>query len=107
MNSTRITSFVICLGLACLMLTGNALAGTTTATELKYATEVGVADTVYTIPAGNTIVRVMAVLRQSASGNFFLKVTLGSNAQFATGGLPVLGDLTQTAGCVDRKEDQW
>ena len=98
MTSTRITSFVICLSLACLMLTGNALAGTTTAKELTYATEVGVANTVYTIPAGNTIVRVMAVLRQAASGNFFFRVTLGSNSEFATGSFPVAGDLTQTAG---------
>ena len=100
MNSTRITSFVysICLGLACLMLTGNVLASKTTATEVTYAREVGALKAVYTTPVGNTVTRAMTVLRQSASGNFFLRLTLSDNAEFNAGGLPVAGDLTQTAG---------
>ena len=98
MNSTRITSFVICLGLACLMLTGNALASKTVATEVTYAQEVGALKALYITPSGNTITRTMTVLRQAASGNFFLKITLSNNAQFGNTGLPVVGDLTQTAG---------
>ena len=43
MNSTRIVSLTICLGLACLLLTGNALAQSTTATDVSYAQEVGAA----------------------------------------------------------------
>ena len=52
MNSTRIISFTLCLGLACLLMMGNALAGTTEATEVKYAREVGGANTQYVIPSG-------------------------------------------------------
>ena len=98
MSSTRLNSFVVCLGMACLVLAGNVRAGTTMATELTYAREVGALGTLYDIPAGNGIGRVMGVLRQAASGNFFLRLTLSDNAEFAAGGLPVAGDLTQTAG---------
>lgn len=101
MNSTRITSFVICLGLACLMLTGNALASATVATEVTYAREVGATNAVYVAPSTNKITRAMTVLRQSASGNFFVKLTLSGNAEFAnlgSGTVPVAADLTQTAG---------
>ena len=98
MTSTRITSFVICLGLACLMLTGNALASKTVATEVTYAQEVGALKAVYITPSGNKITRAMTVMRTADSGNFFLKVTLSDNAQFGNAGLPAAGDLTQTAG---------
>ena len=98
MTSTRLTSFAVCLSLAWFLLAGNVWAGTTVATELVYAREVGTLGTLYDIPAGNSIVRVMGVLRQAASGNFFLRLTLSDNAEFAAGGLPVAGDLTQTAG---------
>ncbi len=98
MNSTRITSFVVCLSLACLVLTGTALASKTTATEVTYAREVGALNAVYTTPAGNIVTRAMTVLRQAASGNFFLRLTLSGNAEFEAAGLPVAGDLTQTAG---------
>ena len=47
MNSTRIISFTLCLGLACLLMMGNALAGTTEAAEVEYAREVGGAGTQY------------------------------------------------------------
>jgi hypothetical protein len=40
----------------------------------------------------------MAVPSQTASVTFFLRLTLSDNAEFAAGGLPVAGDLTQTAG---------
>ena len=82
MSSTRLTSFIVCLGLACLMRVGNARAGTTMATELTYAREVEALGTLYDIPAGNTIKREMAVLRPAASGNFFLRLTLSDNAEF-------------------------
>ena len=36
--------------MACLILTGNALAGTTTTTEVTYAREVATAGLVYTLP---------------------------------------------------------
>ncbi len=98
MSSTQLTSFAVCLSLAWLLQAGNIRASTTTATELSYAREVGALGTLYDIPAGNGIVRVMGVLRQAASGNFFLRLTLSDNAEFAAGGLPVAGDLTQTAG---------
>ena len=55
MNSTRIISFTLCLGLACLLMMGNALAGKTVAGEIKYAREVGGAGRQYVIPqADNT-----------------------------------------------------
>ena len=79
MNSTRIISFTLCLGLACLLMMGNALAGTTEAAEVKYAREVGGAGTQYVIPTGNTIVRTLSIL---PSASFFVKVSLDGNAEF-------------------------
>ena len=79
MNSTRIISFTLCLGLACLLMMGNALAGKTEATEVKYAREVGGAGTQYVIPTGNTIVRTLSIL---PSASFFVKVSLDGNAEF-------------------------
>ena len=99
MNSTRIISFTLCLGLACLLMMGNALAGTTEVSEeIKYACEVGGAGTQYVIPTGNSIVRTLSIL---PSASFFVKVSLDGNAEFDSeggGGLPEDGDLTQTAG---------
>ena len=80
------------------MLTGNTLASKTTATEVTYARELGALNAIYTLPVGNTLTRAMTVLRQAASGNFFLRVTLSGGAVFTPGGLPLAGDLTQTAG---------
>lgn len=65
MSSTRLTSFLVCLGLAWILQAGSVRAGTTTATELVYAREVGSLGTLYDIPAGNGIGRVMGVLRQA------------------------------------------
>ena len=97
MNSTRIISFTLCLGLACLLMMGNALAGKTEVSgEIKYAREVGGAGTQYVIPTGNTIVRTLSIL---PSASFFLKVGLDGNAEFNSEGdgeLPEDGDLTQT-----------
>ena len=83
MNSTRIISFTLCLGLACLLMMGNALAGTTEATEVKYAREVGGAGTQYAIPAGNSIVRTLSIL---PSASFFVKISLDGNAEFTSAG---------------------
>ena len=102
MNSTRIISFTLCLGLACLLMMGNALAGKTeVAAEIKYAREVGGAGTQYVIPA-NTIVRTLSIL---PSASFFVKISLDGNAEFAEftgaagdGVLPDDADLTQTGG---------
>jgi hypothetical protein len=99
MNSTRIISFTLCLGLACLLMMGNALAGTTEAAEVEYAREVGGADTQYTIPNGNMIMRTLSIL---PSASFFLKVSLDGNAEFdnevAGGLLPANDDLMLSAG---------
>ena len=99
MNSTRIISFTLCLGLACLLMMGNALAGTTEVSgEIEYAREVGGAGTQYVIPAGNTIVRTLSIL---PSASFFVKISLDGNAEFTSAGngdLPVDADLAQTAG---------
>ncbi len=47
----------------------------------------------------NTVTRTMGVLRSGGgSADFFLKVSLGGNAEFATDGLPLAVDLTQTGG---------
>jgi len=101
MNSTRITSFVICLGLTCLMLTGSALAGTTTVVaEVNYSRETGAAAAVYTLPA-NTVTRAMNVVRD-ATEDFVMKVTLGNGFTFSSVLLPKGADLTLTtaSGCV-------
>ncbi len=99
MNSTRIISFTFCLGLACLLLTGNAVAQSTSADDLSYAREAGAADVLYTIPAGNLITHTMSVLRVSGgSGNFFVRITLDGGAVFDGSSLPAVGDLTQTGG---------
>ena len=103
MNSTRIISFTLCLGLACLLVTGNAVGQTTSADDVSYAREAGAADVQYTLPAGNLITHTMVVLRVGGgSGNFVLRVTLDAGMEFdgAGGGfvLPLADDLTQTAG---------
>ena len=101
MNSTRIISFTLCLGLACLLMMGNALAGTTEVTaEVEYAREVGEAGAQYAIPAGTTydIMRKLSIL---PSASFFVKISLDGNAEFdneGPGELPDANDLTRTAG---------
>ena len=100
MNSTRIISFTLCLGLACLLMMGSALAGKTVAGEIKYAREVGGAGRQYVIPddATGDIVRTLAIL---PSASFFVKISLDGNAEFTGAGngvLPAGGDLTQTGG---------
>ena len=100
MNSTRIISFTLCLGLACLLMMGNVLAGKTVAGEVKYAREVGGAGRQYVLPDDNSgdIVRTLAIL---PSASFFVKISLDGNAEFTgagNGDLPASGDLTQTGG---------
>ena len=68
MNSTRIISFTLCLGLACLLMMGNALAGTTEVSEeIEYAREVGGAGAQYVIPTANTIMRTLSILPSAPS----------------------------------------
>lgn len=93
MNSIRFKRFAAYLALACLILTGSILAGTTT-TEVTYAREVGEADAIYTLPV-NTFTRTLNVLR-SSSQDFIVRISLDNNAEFATGTLPAGGDLTLT-----------
>jgi len=90
---TRISTFTICLGLACLFLTGNVLAGTTATTvvELGDCTPGG-PNRVITVPA-NTVTRQMNVVRTNAQ-NFIMRVSMGSGLEFATGTLPANSDLT-------------
>ena len=95
MTSTRIRLFAVCLTLVGLILTGNALAGTTTATEVTYAREVGTTNALVTIPGAVFMTRVVAVLRPGGGpGNFFLRVGLDQNSELDGTGLPVAADLT-------------
>ena len=99
MHATRFIRLVVSLGMACFILTGSALAGTTTATEVTYAREVGTAGTIFTIPAGNSIGRSMDLLRAGGGfGDFFVTVSLSSNAEFDGASLPVPADLAQSGG---------
>jgi hypothetical protein len=81
---------------AFLMMAGSAMAGTTASATgaVNFAREVGAANAIYTMP-GKTVTRAMSVIRD-ATQDFFLDVTLGGGAQFATGDLPAAGDLTLT-----------
>ena len=101
MHSTRILSITFCLALACLLLTGSALAGTTDAVVKEYAKELAKVDQVYTLPAtndnNNFITRSMKVTRTTAE-NFNLILTLGNGAEFFTGNLPEAGDLVLVPG---------
>ena len=95
MIAAHFRGLTVCLGLACLMLTGRgALAGTTTATEATYAREVGTPGATYTLP-GTTATRTMNVIR-GVSQDFALRVSLGQKALFVTGRFPAAGDLTLT-----------
>ena len=100
MNPTRLTRNAVSFGMACLILTGTALAGTTTVTEeVTYAREVGTKRTIYTIPAGNSIERRMTLLRSGGGpGDFFLTVSLGNSAEFDVVSPPMADDLTQSEG---------
>ena len=92
MRFNRIESFALCLGLALLLMTGSAMAGTVTATDVTYAREQAYPGRTYTLPAGNTIAHKMGVIRNS-SQDFFVDLSLSSGA-FA-GGLAT-DDLTLT-----------
>jgi hypothetical protein len=92
MRFNRIESFALCLGVALLLMTGSAMAGTATADDVTYAREQAYPGRTYTIPAGNTIVHDMGVIRNS-SQDFFVDLSLSSGA-FA-GGLAT-DDLTLT-----------
>jgi hypothetical protein len=95
-NANLILTF--CFGAAFALLAGSALAGTTTATAIAFARELGQANQVYVIPAGITIIRGMGIAR-TQSQDLFLDVTLVGGATFsATGGgaLPDPGNVTMT-----------
>ena len=91
MNSTRILFFAFCLGLACLLLTGSAVAGTTAATDVTYAVETGAAGTIYTLPA-STPTRLMNVLH-GVGGDFFLDIALENGALWDASSPPVGGEV--------------
>ena len=94
---TRMSTFAICLGLACLFLTGSGLAGTTATTIINLDCQPGAPNRVITVPT-NSVTRTMAVLRPAGVGIFSLRVSLGGNALFDGASLPVAADLTQTGG---------
>ncbi len=90
---TRISTCTICLGLACLFLTGNVLAGTTATAVINVACNPDGANRVITVPT-NSATRQMNVLR-GIGGDFFLDVTLHDGAVWGAGALaPVTGSLT-------------
>ncbi|PYV17368.1 MAG: hypothetical protein DMG07_05960, partial [Acidobacteria bacterium] len=69
-------------------------AGTTSGVTVVYAREFAAANGIYTLPE-NTITRSVGVIRGFAA-DFFIDVTLGNGATFASGGLPASGNLTLT-----------
>jgi hypothetical protein len=84
---------------AFLILSGSALAGTSTAVggAVNYAREVGAVNAVFTLPAGKTVTRDLNVIRDS-SQDFFVDVTLGNGALYTGAGatLPEASDLALT-----------
>ena len=101
MHSTRILSITLCLALACLLLTADALAGSTSASVKSYAKEVAQVNQAYTLPAlnaaNNWITRSMSVTR-GVGQNFNIILTLGQGAEFLSGNLPEDGDVTLAPG---------
>ena len=87
MNSIRLTG--VGVGLACLLLTGSALAGSTSTTAIDVTCPEGPS---FTVPS-NTVTRQMNVMRDS-TGDFFFDVTLGNGFEFAVA--PNLTDLALT-----------
>ena len=87
MNSIRITG--VGVGLACLFLTGSALAGSTSTTAIDVTCPAGPS---FTVPS-NTVTRQMNVMRDSI-GDFFFDVTLGNGFEFSVA--PSLTDLALT-----------
>ena len=94
MKSNRLKIVALCLGVALLVMTGSAMAGTTafnTGTSLKFAREVGQANQLYTLPAGFTVTRTVGV---PLSESFMVVVTLDGGAKINSG--PANGNLTVT-----------
>jgi len=102
----RIMCLALCLGVVCFAIAGTAWATGTTrlatgATPSTYATEItlnpSVGGTTYKLVNGlgynSDLYRVMQVARTTAQ-NFTVRVELGNGAKFATGVLPVGGDVT-------------
>jgi len=96
MRFNRLTSLALCLGVVFLIMTGSAVAGTTSfnsGNALKYAKEVGAVNGVYTLPA-MMVNRTMNVIR-STGQNFFVDAVLDSGAKwngtFTSGSVSVTG----------------
>ena len=90
---TRIITCTICLGLACLFLTGSGLAGTTATMVINLDCQPGASNRVITVPT-NSVTRQMNVLR-GIGRDFFLDVTLQDGAVWGAGApAPVTGSLT-------------
>jgi len=90
---TRISTCTNCLGLACLLLTGNVLAGTTATTVVELGDCLqGDPDRTITIPA-NAVTREIILLRD-VNEDLIMRVTLGGGLEFDGSTLPTNGDLT-------------
>jgi len=94
MNLNRIKTLAVCLGVACLLLTGSALAGSTTTTVYNTAREVGAANAVYTL-ATTTVSRSMGVIRNSTQ-DFLVVFSMSGGVVFTGSALPDDVDLTVT-----------
>jgi len=92
----RMSTFAICLGLACFFLTGNVLAGTTATTvvELGDCTQ-GVPNRVIPLPDANEVTRLMSVLRGTGA-DFFVDVSLSDKVEWDTTLPPIGLELTFT-----------
>lgn len=86
MRFNRLTSLALCLGVVFLIMTGSAVAGTTSfnsGNALKYAREVGAVNQIYTLPS-NAVARTMNVIR-STGQNFFVDAILDNGAKWNAG----------------------
>lgn len=98
-KSRRILSLAACVGVALLLLSGNALAGITTGHSPlpTYAVQAGGPNIVYTVtPAGSFTRKVQATrnLYDAPNSSFLLRVDLQSGFVFANGGLPTKNDIS-------------
>lgn len=89
LNRLRIA---LCLCIALLLISGVALAGTTTVTQVKYARELGVANQTYTLPSPTVVTHTMNVIR-TVQDDWFVDVTI--NGGVIVSG-PADGDMTFT-----------
>jgi len=102
LKGSKILSLAACLGVAFLLLSGNALAGITNGHSPlpMYALQIGGAGVTYTItPAGSFTRQIQATRNQYSAPNasFILRVDLQSGFVFATGGLPKTTDISYSS----------